>query len=178
MRRSRLLSKQRPAGHLRHLYGHVHLRGREHRHDVADGPVHTPDILQISATNLWHELFTFFVHVHNFKWYNHVKVSCVCGLFLRFRYLVKSYRQVRDGKQLSGIVSYLNDAHQHIQPQPTGSRPTVININDLQSLVEAYKRRAAQWVTYKELCFTKYHSYAESFSLECCQKFRASDYTF
>ncbi|GAA6098663.1 peroxisomal acyl-coenzyme A oxidase 1 isoform X2 [Tachysurus ichikawai] len=62
------------------------------------------------------------------------------------RYLVKSYRQVRDGKQLSGIVSYLNDAHQHIQPQPTGSRPTVININDLQSLVEAYKRRAAHLV--------------------------------
>ncbi|XP_060724645.1 peroxisomal acyl-coenzyme A oxidase 1 isoform X1 [Tachysurus vachellii] len=62
------------------------------------------------------------------------------------RYLVKSYRQVRDGKQLSGIVSYLNDAHQRIQPQPTGSRPTVININDLQSLVEAYKLRAAHLV--------------------------------
>ncbi|XP_026989328.1 peroxisomal acyl-coenzyme A oxidase 1 isoform X1 [Tachysurus fulvidraco] len=62
------------------------------------------------------------------------------------RYLVKSYRQVRDGKQLSGIVSYLNDAHQRIQPHPTGSRPTVININDLQSLVEAYKLRAAHLV--------------------------------
>ncbi|XP_053493211.1 peroxisomal acyl-coenzyme A oxidase 1 isoform X1 [Ictalurus furcatus] len=67
------------------------------------------------------------------------------------RYLVKSYRQVRDGKQLTGIVSYLNESHQHLQPQPTGSRPagsrpTVISINDLQSLVEAYKLRAANLV--------------------------------
>ncbi|KAB5584460.1 hypothetical protein PHYPO_G00107780 [Pangasianodon hypophthalmus] len=62
------------------------------------------------------------------------------------RYLVKSYRQVRDGKQLSGTVSYLNESHQRFQPQPTGSRPTVININDLQSLVEAYKLRAANLV--------------------------------
>ncbi|KAI5613573.1 peroxisomal acyl-coenzyme A oxidase 1 isoform X1, partial [Silurus asotus] len=62
------------------------------------------------------------------------------------RYLVKSYRQVRDGKQLSGIVSYLNESHPRFQPQPTASRPTVININDLQSLVEAYKIRAANLV--------------------------------
>ncbi|TSK62587.1 Peroxisomal acyl-coenzyme A oxidase 1 [Bagarius yarrelli] len=62
------------------------------------------------------------------------------------RYLVKSYRQVRDGKQLSGIVSYLNEAQQRIQPQTTAARPTVINITDLQSLVEAYKLRAARLV--------------------------------
>ncbi|KAF5897773.1 peroxisomal acyl-coenzyme A oxidase 1 isoform X2, partial [Clarias magur] len=62
------------------------------------------------------------------------------------RYLVKSYRQVRDGKKLSGIVSYLNESHPRLQPQPTGSRPTVININDLQSLVEAYKHRATKLV--------------------------------
>ncbi|XP_017337622.1 peroxisomal acyl-coenzyme A oxidase 1 isoform X1 [Ictalurus punctatus] len=62
------------------------------------------------------------------------------------RYLVKSYRQVRDGKQLTGTVSYLNESRQHFQPRPTGSRPTVISINDLQSLVEAYKLRAANLV--------------------------------
>ncbi|XP_053354296.1 peroxisomal acyl-coenzyme A oxidase 1 isoform X3 [Clarias gariepinus] len=62
------------------------------------------------------------------------------------RYLVKSYRQVRDGKKLSGIVSYLNDSHPRLQPQTTGSRPTVTNINDLQSLVEAYKLRATKLV--------------------------------
>ncbi|KAF4080081.1 hypothetical protein AMELA_G00166270 [Ameiurus melas] len=62
------------------------------------------------------------------------------------RFLVKSYRQVRDGKQLTGTVSYLNESHQRFQPQPTGSRPTVISINDLQSLVEAYKLRAANLV--------------------------------
>ncbi|XP_062853903.1 peroxisomal acyl-coenzyme A oxidase 1 isoform X1 [Trichomycterus rosablanca] len=61
------------------------------------------------------------------------------------RYLVKSYRQAHDGKKLSGIVSYLNES-QRIQPHHTASRPTVININDLQSLVEAYKLRAARLV--------------------------------
>ncbi|KAG9277451.1 peroxisomal acyl-coenzyme A oxidase 1 isoform X1 [Astyanax mexicanus] len=58
------------------------------------------------------------------------------------RYLVKSYRQAREGRQLSGIVSYLNE-QQRVQPHPVSSRPTVVNINDLSSLVEAYKLRAA-----------------------------------
>ncbi|XP_060774936.1 peroxisomal acyl-coenzyme A oxidase 1 isoform X2 [Neoarius graeffei] len=62
------------------------------------------------------------------------------------RYLVKSYRQVHDGKQISGMVSYLNDSNQRFQPRPMSSRPQVININDLQSLVEAYKLRAANLV--------------------------------
>ncbi|XP_022531317.1 peroxisomal acyl-coenzyme A oxidase 1 isoform X2 [Astyanax mexicanus] len=61
------------------------------------------------------------------------------------RYLVKSYRQAREGQQLSGIVSYLNE-QQRVQPHPVSSRPTVVNINDLSSLVEAYKLRAARLV--------------------------------
>nr|XP_020466619.1 peroxisomal acyl-coenzyme A oxidase 1 [Monopterus albus] len=60
------------------------------------------------------------------------------------RYLVKSYQQVKAGKQLSGIVSYLNEAeHWRVQPQPVAARPTVVDINDLASLVEVYKLRAA-----------------------------------
>uniref|UniRef100_A0A3Q3MC61 Acyl-coenzyme A oxidase n=1 Tax=Mastacembelus armatus TaxID=205130 RepID=A0A3Q3MC61_9TELE len=60
------------------------------------------------------------------------------------RYLVKSYRQVKDGQQLSGIVSYLNEAeHRRVQAQPVTARPTVVDINDLASLVEVYKLRAA-----------------------------------
>ncbi|XP_069553267.1 peroxisomal acyl-coenzyme A oxidase 1 isoform X2 [Brachyistius frenatus] len=60
------------------------------------------------------------------------------------RYLVKSYRQVKAGQQLSGIVSYLNEAEgRRVQPQPVAARPTVVDINDLTSLVEVYKLRAA-----------------------------------
>ncbi|XP_062284096.1 peroxisomal acyl-coenzyme A oxidase 1 isoform X3 [Scomber scombrus] len=60
------------------------------------------------------------------------------------RYLVKSYRQAKEGQQLSGIVSYLNEAeHRRVQPQPVAARPTVVDINDLTSLVEIYKLRAA-----------------------------------
>ncbi|XP_041789768.1 peroxisomal acyl-coenzyme A oxidase 1 isoform X1 [Chelmon rostratus] len=60
------------------------------------------------------------------------------------RYLVKSYRQAKAGQQLSGTVSYLNEAeHRRVQPQPVAARPTVVNINDLASLVEVYKLRAA-----------------------------------
>ncbi|KAM4604056.1 peroxisomal acyl-coenzyme A oxidase 1 isoform 1-T1 [Polymixia lowei] len=63
------------------------------------------------------------------------------------RYLLKSYRQAQAGQRLSGIVSYLNEAEQRrLQPQPVSSRPTVVNINDLASLVEVYKLRAAQLV--------------------------------
>ncbi|XP_063739385.1 peroxisomal acyl-coenzyme A oxidase 1 isoform X3 [Eleginops maclovinus] len=60
------------------------------------------------------------------------------------RYLVKSYRHAKEGQQLSGTVSYLNDANlQRVQPQPVAARPTVVDINDLASLVEVYKQRAA-----------------------------------
>ncbi|XP_047435290.1 peroxisomal acyl-coenzyme A oxidase 1 isoform X2 [Mugil cephalus] len=60
------------------------------------------------------------------------------------RYLVKSYRQAKAGQQLSGIVSYLNEAgDRRLQPQPVAARPTVVDINDLTSLVEVYKLRAA-----------------------------------
>lgn len=60
------------------------------------------------------------------------------------RYLMKCYRQAKAGKQLSGIVSYLNEPkHQRVQLQPVAAGPTVVDINDLASLVEVYKQRAA-----------------------------------
>ncbi|XP_072239611.1 peroxisomal acyl-coenzyme A oxidase 1 isoform X2 [Leuresthes tenuis] len=60
------------------------------------------------------------------------------------RYLVKSYRQAKAGQQLSGIVSYLNESQdRRLQPQAVAARPTVVDINDLTSLVEIYKLRAA-----------------------------------
>ncbi|XP_015254595.1 PREDICTED: peroxisomal acyl-coenzyme A oxidase 1 isoform X1 [Cyprinodon variegatus] len=60
------------------------------------------------------------------------------------RYLVKSYRQARAGQQLSGIVSYLNESRdRRVQPQAVAARPPVVDINDLSSLVEIYKQRAA-----------------------------------
>lgn len=60
------------------------------------------------------------------------------------RYLVKSYKQAKAGQQLSGIVSYLNEADVwRVQPQPVAARPTVVDINDLTSLTEVYKLRAA-----------------------------------
>uniref|UniRef100_A0A665XBH4 Acyl-coenzyme A oxidase n=1 Tax=Echeneis naucrates TaxID=173247 RepID=A0A665XBH4_ECHNA len=63
------------------------------------------------------------------------------------RYLVKSYQRAKNGQQLSGSVSYLNEAeHQRLQPQPVAARPTVVDINDLASLVEGYKLRAATLV--------------------------------
>ncbi|XP_076027244.1 peroxisomal acyl-coenzyme A oxidase 1 isoform X2 [Genypterus blacodes] len=58
------------------------------------------------------------------------------------RYLLKSYRQVKAGQQLSGIVSYLNE-HERVQPQPVSARPTVVDLNNLSSLAEVYKLRAA-----------------------------------
>eukprot|EP00064_Thunnus_orientalis_P019920 superscaffoldBa00005212_g20051 len=74
--------------------------------------------------------------------------TCGCVLILcPCRYLVKSYRQAKEGQQLSGIVSYLNEAdHRRVQPQPVAARPTVVDINDLASLVEIYKLRAATLV--------------------------------
>ncbi|XP_029950513.1 peroxisomal acyl-coenzyme A oxidase 1 isoform X2 [Salarias fasciatus] len=60
------------------------------------------------------------------------------------RYLVKSYRQAKDGQRLSGTVSYLNDiGTRRVQPQPVSARPVVVDINDLSSLVEIYKLRAS-----------------------------------
>ncbi|XP_077426158.1 peroxisomal acyl-coenzyme A oxidase 1 isoform X2 [Vanacampus margaritifer] len=63
------------------------------------------------------------------------------------RYLMKSYRQARAGQRLHGIVSYLNEAeHPRIQPQLVAARSTGIDINDMSSLVEVYKLRAATLV--------------------------------
>ncbi|XP_052346565.1 peroxisomal acyl-coenzyme A oxidase 1-like isoform X2 [Oncorhynchus keta] len=62
------------------------------------------------------------------------------------RFLIKSYRQASAGHQLSGIVSYLNESERRLQPQSVSSRPTVVNVNDLASLVDAYKLRAAKLV--------------------------------
>lgn len=60
------------------------------------------------------------------------------------RYLVKSYRQAKAGQQLSGIVSYLNESQdRRLQPHAVAARPPVVDINDLSSLVEVYKQRAA-----------------------------------
>ncbi|XP_068582874.1 peroxisomal acyl-coenzyme A oxidase 1-like [Cebidichthys violaceus] len=59
------------------------------------------------------------------------------------RFLVKSYRQAKAGQQLSGIVSYLNEPK---HGQLLAARPTVVDINDLASLVEVYKLRAATLV--------------------------------
>uniref|UniRef100_A0A672HU91 Acyl-coenzyme A oxidase n=1 Tax=Salarias fasciatus TaxID=181472 RepID=A0A672HU91_SALFA len=50
------------------------------------------------------------------------------------RYLVKSYRQAKDGQRLSGTVSYLNDiGTRRVQPQPVSARPVVVDINDLNT---------------------------------------------
>lgn len=70
--------------------------------------------------------------------------SCMrCGPDL-CRYLVKSYRQAKEGQWLSGIVSYLNEPlDRRLQPQAVAARPLVVDINDLTSLVEVYKIRAA-----------------------------------
>ncbi|XP_067860478.1 peroxisomal acyl-coenzyme A oxidase 1 isoform X2 [Heptranchias perlo] len=62
------------------------------------------------------------------------------------RYLFKSYIQAKSGQKLLGTVSYLNDLHSHIQPQPVAGRPTVMDINNVSRLVEAYKLRAANLV--------------------------------
>ncbi|RVE76628.1 hypothetical protein OJAV_G00010670 [Oryzias javanicus] len=60
------------------------------------------------------------------------------------RYLVKSYRQAKEGQRLSGIVSYLNEpVDRRLQPQAVAARPIVVDVNDLSSLVEVYKIRAA-----------------------------------
>ncbi|KAJ8399688.1 hypothetical protein AAFF_G00407930 [Aldrovandia affinis] len=62
------------------------------------------------------------------------------------RYLVKSYTQASAGQQLSGMVSYLNKSQSRLQPQAVSTRPTVVDVSDLASLVEAYKLRAARLV--------------------------------
>ncbi|KAK6478137.1 peroxisomal acyl-coenzyme A oxidase 1 isoform X1 [Huso huso] len=63
------------------------------------------------------------------------------------RYLVKCYTQASEGLQVGGTVSYLNEMSQgRLQPQPVSARPTVVDINDLSCLVEAYKQRASRLV--------------------------------
>ncbi|KAG7242385.1 hypothetical protein INR49_023514 [Caranx melampygus] len=47
--------------------------------------------------------------------------------------------EAKSGQQLSGIVSYLNEAeHRRVQPQPVAARPTVVDINDLASLAHCH----------------------------------------
>ncbi|XP_028828048.1 peroxisomal acyl-coenzyme A oxidase 1-like [Denticeps clupeoides] len=63
------------------------------------------------------------------------------------RYLVKSYRQARDGQQLRGVVSYLNEADRRLRTQPvSASAAPQLDADDLPGLVEAYKLRAASLV--------------------------------
>ncbi|XP_071968018.1 peroxisomal acyl-coenzyme A oxidase 1 isoform X3 [Engystomops pustulosus] len=58
------------------------------------------------------------------------------------RFLFKSYTAALSGERLGGMVSYLNDvSSQRLQAQPLAGRSS--DINDLGSLVEAYKQRAA-----------------------------------
>jgi len=75
------------------------------------------------------------IYLYNFNY-----LTCL----LLIRYLVKSYKQARAGQQLTGIVSYLNEPQNRIQPHSVSYRPTVVSINDLASLVEAYKFRASK----------------------------------
>ncbi|XP_063816635.1 peroxisomal acyl-coenzyme A oxidase 1 isoform X1 [Pseudophryne corroboree] len=59
------------------------------------------------------------------------------------RFLFKSYTAAVSGEQVGGMVSYLNDVSlQRVQAQPLAHR-SATDINDLSSLVEAYKQRAA-----------------------------------
>ncbi|EHA99423.1 Peroxisomal acyl-coenzyme A oxidase 1 [Heterocephalus glaber] len=61
------------------------------------------------------------------------------------RFLMKSYDQVRSGKLVCGLVSYLNDLpSQRIQPQQVAVWPTKMDINSPDSLTEIYKLRAAR----------------------------------
>ncbi|XP_056673097.1 peroxisomal acyl-coenzyme A oxidase 1 isoform X2 [Monodelphis domestica] len=63
------------------------------------------------------------------------------------RFLIKSYDQVHSGKLVGGMVSYLNDLpSQRIQPHQVAAWPAVVDINSPDSLVEAYKLRAARLV--------------------------------
>ncbi|CAJ0951672.1 unnamed protein product [Ranitomeya imitator] len=60
------------------------------------------------------------------------------------RFLFKSYTAALSGERLGGMVSYLNDvSSQRVQAQPLAGQSLVMDINDLGSLVEAYKQRAA-----------------------------------
>ncbi|KAM3921194.1 peroxisomal acyl-coenzyme A oxidase 1 isoform 1-T1 [Leptodactylus fuscus] len=60
------------------------------------------------------------------------------------RFLFKSYTAALSGERLEGMVSYLNDVSlQRLQAQPLAGRALVTDINDVGSLVEAYKQRAA-----------------------------------
>ncbi|XP_069809763.1 peroxisomal acyl-coenzyme A oxidase 1 isoform X1 [Dendropsophus ebraccatus] len=60
------------------------------------------------------------------------------------RFLFKSYTAALSGERLEGMVSYLNDVSSHrVQARPLAGRSLVTDMNDLGSLVEAYKQRAA-----------------------------------
>ncbi|XP_075133571.1 peroxisomal acyl-coenzyme A oxidase 1-like isoform X2 [Leptodactylus fuscus] len=59
------------------------------------------------------------------------------------RFLFKSYTKTLSGEHLGGTVSYLNDVSLQNQTQTLPGRPLVTDINDLGSLVEAFKQRAA-----------------------------------
>ncbi|XP_040845577.1 peroxisomal acyl-coenzyme A oxidase 1 isoform X4 [Ochotona curzoniae] len=63
------------------------------------------------------------------------------------RFLMKSYDQVHSGKLVGGMVSYLNELpSQRIQPQQVAAWPAMVDINNPESLTEAYKLRAARLV--------------------------------
>lgn len=63
------------------------------------------------------------------------------------RFLMKVYDQVQSGKLVHGLVSYLNDLpSQRIQPQQVAVWPTVVDINNPDSLTEIYKLRAARLI--------------------------------
>lgn len=58
---------------------------------------------------------------------------------------MKSYDQVHSGKLVGGMVSYLNELpSQRIQPQQVAAWPAMVDINNPESLTEAYKLRAAR----------------------------------
>lgn len=63
------------------------------------------------------------------------------------RFLIKSYEQVRAGTLVGGTMSYLNDLpSQRIQPQQVAARPSVVDLSNPDSLMDAYRLRAARLV--------------------------------
>ncbi|KAG8519380.1 Peroxisomal acyl-coenzyme A oxidase 1, partial [Galemys pyrenaicus] len=63
------------------------------------------------------------------------------------RFLMKSYDQVRSGKLVGGMVSYLNDLpSQRIQPQQVAVWQAMVDISSPDGLTEAYRLRAARLV--------------------------------
>ncbi|XP_049626735.1 peroxisomal acyl-coenzyme A oxidase 1 isoform X2 [Suncus etruscus] len=63
------------------------------------------------------------------------------------RFLIKSYEQVRAGTLVGGTMSYLNDLpSQRIQPQQVAARASVVDLSNPDSLMDAYRLRAARLV--------------------------------